>query len=337
MSAPNITLLVANPSAAGGSAAAVLSKAMAALEDRGLCPELATTSVHVGPPTRLLNRLRRGDVARVAYLGGDGTFAEAAKAILGAKEQAGIDVPLGLLPMGTANNQGRSFGVRAGAAALRRNVDILAAGHERVIDAGEIQVLGDDLAVLGQDLFFDNFSMGLSAKILRVRNRSLEAVHGRPILRQLWRGHVAYIGASAHRYFGTLAQGWSFGVDAICDGTPISTPRCTDFIVNNTALYAGEWVFDRAAAPDDGRFEYVPLTSHAAWIQALAVHHKRLTLLDPLAPRYPSASEIELRVRDGASIPSQIDGEQWLDVRHVRIGVRPSALRVIIPEGGSIV
>ena len=36
------------------------------------------------------------------------------------RERAGVDVPLGMLPMGTANDQGRSFGIVAGVKALAR-------------------------------------------------------------------------------------------------------------------------------------------------------------------------------------------------------------------------
>ena len=45
---------------------------------------------------------------------------------------------LGMLPTGTANDQGRSFGLHADEAALERNVDVIRAAHETRLDVGEL-------------------------------------------------------------------------------------------------------------------------------------------------------------------------------------------------------
>jgi diacylglycerol kinase family enzyme len=91
---------------------------MTGLAEARLEPEFFSTLPGGATVAALAQRLEPGDVARVIYLGGDGTFAETAKGIILAREQYGVDVPMGMLPMGTANDQGRSFGVHSGRKAL---------------------------------------------------------------------------------------------------------------------------------------------------------------------------------------------------------------------------
>ena len=45
-------------------------------------------------------------------------------------------VALGMLPTGTANDQGKSFGLEALPEALERNVEVIANGHETRLDVG---------------------------------------------------------------------------------------------------------------------------------------------------------------------------------------------------------
>ena len=101
-------LLVGNPTAQSGKAAGYLERALDGLRERGVEARLLPTEPAgrtVGLVTRAVEA-ERPDV--VVYLGGDGTFNEVARGLLAAS----VDVPLGMLPMGTANNQGRSLGVR---------------------------------------------------------------------------------------------------------------------------------------------------------------------------------------------------------------------------------
>src|SRR5690606_37108430 len=110
---------------------------MEGLRAARLEPEFFSTLPNGATVASLAERLERGDIARVIYLGGDGTFAETAKGIILARESCGIDTPMGMLPMGTANDQGRSFGVHSGLRALPGNIDIIAAGVEQWLDVGQ--------------------------------------------------------------------------------------------------------------------------------------------------------------------------------------------------------
>ena len=105
---------------------------------------------------------------RIIYMGGDGTFADVAKGILASVNAH--DVAMGMLPTGTANDQGKSFGLRAGPAGFADNVRVIAAGITTVIDVGRIALLDAGDQVARSDLFFDSASIGWGAAVLRTRN-----------------------------------------------------------------------------------------------------------------------------------------------------------------------
>jgi len=199
------TLLVANPTARSGKAKRYIDDAIAVLDDAGLHPEFFATLPAGGTVPELAHRLEKDDVARVVYMGGDGTFAEAAKGIILARERTGMDVPLGMLPMGTANDQGRSFGITSGVRALKRNVEVIAVGNEQWLDVGRIEAYGDAGEVLAQDLWFDSCGMGLSARVLAQRNREREWVEHVPLLNRIYRDKVIYTSATLRTLvFGAL-------------------------------------------------------------------------------------------------------------------------------------
>ncbi|MEA2632753.1 MAG: hypothetical protein QOE66_2972 [Chloroflexota bacterium] len=83
----------------------------------------------------------------IVAAGGDGS------AYLVAHELLGTDIPLGILPLGSAMNLARSLGIPRD---LESAATVLAAGAERVIDVGE---------AAGRP-FFEAVSIGLSAQLL---------------------------------------------------------------------------------------------------------------------------------------------------------------------------
>ena len=107
-------------------------------------------------------------------MGGDGTFAEVAKGIL-ASGRAG-EVRLAMLPTGTANDQGKSFGLDAGEADLPRNVRVIAEGHEARLDAGHLVARDAGGALVRDDWFFDSAGWGISPRVLSLRNEDRKLI-----------------------------------------------------------------------------------------------------------------------------------------------------------------
>src|SRR4051812_19186273 len=95
------------------------------LEAEGLAVTEAPLGEGPGPSD--LIRRPRGRVDLVVVGGGDGTVSAAAEGLL----EAGL--PLGVLPLGTANDLARTLGLPTGLAAACR---VIAAGHTRRVDLG---------------------------------------------------------------------------------------------------------------------------------------------------------------------------------------------------------
>lgn len=320
----------------------LIDEAMSALAEAGLTPEFLPTLAEGKTVPAVADRIEREDVERVVYMGGDGTFAEAGKGIILARERSGVDCPLGMLPMGTANDQGRSFGIQAGARALRDNVAIIAAGNEQWIDAGRIEAFDAEDRLIAQDLWFDSCGIGLSAEILYVRNRDREWVEHVPLLRRLYVNKVVYTSATLRALLGGLVAGASFGVEVTMDGVKENYVAVTDIIVQSTMLYAGDWIFDPDSKPDDGKFEVVVMQGHADWAAAVIGTHKHnpltgddLEVLGLPRRRIPKARQVELRVirPEGVdAVHAQIDGEEFVSTDTYRIENLFNHLRIIVPE-----
>ena len=336
------SLLVANPTAKTGRAAKAIEEAMKLLEQAHLHPEFFATLPEGATVQALSDRLDDGDVARVIYLGGDGTFAESAKGIILAREQHGIDVPLGMLPMGTANDQGRSFGIQAGEKSMARNIDVIAAGVEQWLDAARIEAVGPDGDILQQDVWFDSCGFGLSASILAQRNRDREIVGKVPLLNRLYRDKLVYAGATFMRLFGSMVQGWRFSCEARVDGEAHEIHEVTDIIVKNTLLYGGDWMFAPDSKADDGSVELIVMNSPMDWVRAAISGHKANPVTDDdrevigLSGRQIlSGKHLEVRLfrpEDLDEVPAQIDGEEFTSCDHYRIETLFHHLRILVPD-----
>ena len=340
-----VSILVANATARTGKAERVIQRALEGLERAGLNPEFVPTQPEGKTVGALADRIEREDVARVIYLGGDGTFAEAAKGIILARERVGIDVPLGMLPMGTANDQGRSFGISAGPKALDTNIQTIANGCEQWMDVGRIEALNAEGEVLQSDLWFDNCGFGFSARILAQRNRDRDRVANVPIVKEFYRDKLVYAGAALGQMFKSVVDGPTnvlFSCEVTVDGELVEWVGLTDLVINGTILFGGEWIFVEDSRADDGKFEVLPFRSRADWVMAAITRHKKNPVTDDdrevvglggrecLRGRH---IEVRLfRANLGQDIHAQIDGEEFVTAPHYRVENLFHHLRIIVPE-----
>ena len=346
MAKPRLSLLVGNPTARTGKAAKAIEAAMTGLTAARLQPEFFSTLPHGATVPKLAERLEKGDVARVVYLGGDGTFAETAKGIILAREQYGIDVPMGMLPMGTANDQGRSFGIRSGVKALATNIKVIAAGIEQWLDVGKVEAFDPAGELLTRDLWFDSWGLGLSAQILAKRNRDRDFVARIPLVRQIYRDKLVYIRAGLSSYLKHIVKSLvgraRFAAEIRVDDQKLSFDALNDIVVKGTLLYGGDWIFAPDGKPDDGKFEVIIVKNSADWGAAAIASHKRnpvttddLEVLGVPRRVIPSGRTIEIRVTrpEGMPpLPAQIDGEEFLPADHYRIDNLYHYLRILVPE-----
>ena len=342
MTRPRVSLLVANPTARTGRAQKTIDRALSCMREAGLHPEFFPTMPEGATVAALAQRLEKEDVARVVYLGGDGTFNESAKGIILARERTGIDTPLGMLPMGTANNQGRSFGILAGEKALARNVEIIREGTEMWLDVGRVQALDANGEVFAQDLWFDSTGFGLSARILAQRNKDVRRVAALPIIRNFYRDKILYVGSSLNTFVRSIAGRVRFSCEATVDGVVHEFTNVTDVVINGTLLYGGDWIFAPEGIADDGLFELVIFRGYGDWASATIRSHKRNPVTDddreqvglPVRSVWPGKTfEMRLfRPENVESIPAQLDGEEFVAADHYRVENLFHHLRILVPE-----
>ncbi len=332
----DLYLVVGNPTAQSGSAKAHLERAIAGLKRRGVRAELIATE----PRGRTIEVVRRAVDERrpkvVVYLGGDGTFNEVARGILAAEER----VPLGMLPMGTANDQGRSLGVRPGAAAIEENLDIIVGGHLLHLDAGRAQALDARGEPRAEALFFDSMGWGMQPEILAQRNRDRADVQEIPLLREIYRDQAVYAGAALQRFIGSFIEPATFEARVDCDGRTVTHEGLTDLIINATAIYAGEWVLDRFSEPDDGKLELVPMQGRRDWaskalrdLAMLPIFQEDLDIVGITHSEGMRGAHFDLTFwrEGGGPVASQLDGEEWVAGDRFRVTVLANVLPVIVP------
>jgi diacylglycerol kinase family enzyme len=332
-------LLVGNPTAQSGKNAARIAEARRLLDEAGLAHRFLATAPAGGTVALVAAALADDRALDTAvYMGGDGTFAEVAKGILASGRAA--EVRLGMLPTGTANDQGKSFGLGAGEADLERNVRVLGAGHEARLDAGHLVARDFVGAVVRDDWFFDSAGWGLSPRVLSLRNEDRKAIGAIPLVRDLWRDQLVYAGALLRTFLGSYVDDGKFDVRVVADGVERRWRGLTDLVVKGTRIYGGLWVFDPEARPDDGRFEVVPFAGKRDWVSKAIVHldgsgaaAEALAAVGVRHSENLSASVIELEFEEqpGQPLSAQIDGEEFPATPRVRIEVAPRALRLIVP------
>jgi len=330
-------VLVANPTAQSGKAAEWIRQARARLDEAQIAHRFVATEPEgrtVGQVTELVDQGARV----IIYMGGDGTFAEVAKGILASK--AAREVAMGMLPTGTANDQGKSFGLEAGPWALDRNVNVIAEGYTVGCDVANLTI-SRGAKVIHEDSFFDSFSVGLGAASLATRNRDRERVGRIPGLGMIYRDQLVYIGAVAQRFFESYVVDTKFDCDAVIDGKVYQFPSLLDVIVKNTRIFGGEWIFDPNAESDDGKVELVPVVGRRDFMTKLAGAMRAnpigLEDLKKLGIEHEPAipgSHLEISVRtEGGVIPAaQVDGEEIPAGDRYVIQVVPRALRLVVPR-----
>ncbi len=283
-------LLVANTQSRRGQE---VEPFVAALEQGGLIlrREQCRRREDLAP---LIRRLR-DQVGSVILGGGDGTLNAASVAL----RETGL--PLGILPLGTANDLARTLNIPLEAEAAAA---IVLAGHTRQIDLG---------CVNGHP-FFNVASMGLSVAI----------THRLTGLMKRRLGVLAYPAAAA----AVVATAGRFHATLLADGQATRV-RTLQIAVGNGRYYGGGMVVEAAAEIDDGTLDVYSLEPRARWRLLLmarafrAGEHRKLDEVRTLRCRNVTVSTH--RPRDVSA-----DGEIVTRTPAV-FTVLPKAVRVFAP------
>ena len=330
-------LFMGNPSSQSGKAAVRIKATVVAMRARGWDVDFVETQPEGRTVGIVQELLHERDYSVVVYLGGDGTFSEVAKGIIESKRR----VRLGVLPAGTANDQGKSFGISSAPSALETNLDIIEAGHTVGLDVGYVERISPSGEVDAENYVFHSIGWGIQPDILVQRNKDRRLIEKLPLLRLLYRDQAVYAGATLNRYLASWREPTKFDAIAVVDGERLTLSALSDIVVNATAVYGGAWVLDQRSKPDDGLFEFIPVHGRRDWAQQawrnltpVVIWEQPLNLLDRerWASRQFQGLEIWLSRPENSDIQSQLDGEEWVTGSHFRLQVRADVLDVITPS-----
>ena len=228
--------------------------------------------------------------------GGDGTINAAGRALI----ETGL--PLGVLPLGTANDFARSVGVPMDLEAAAR---VIVEGVTRKIDVGDVN---------GHP-FFNVASIGLAADLAKQLTRERKRRFGR----------LSYALTAAR----VLLQASPFHATLLVGEDKVMV-RTMQIAVGNGRYYGGGNVVVANARIDDGRLDLYSLEFSQVW---------RMALLLPRFVRGAHGAVPEVRTASGVSFevitrrprPVNADGELVTETPAV-FTQKPRAISVYAPE-----
>jgi YegS/Rv2252/BmrU family lipid kinase len=228
--------------------------------------------------------------------GGDGSLNAAVPALL----RTGL--PLGVLPLGTANDFARTLRIPAD---LRAAVQLIALGRTRPVDVGLVNGLP----------FLNVASLGLSTELTERLTRE----HKRR-----W-GRLSYAVAA----LGLLSRARPFRAVIVAKDAAVRV-RTYQVAVGNGRYYGGGLPVRHDARADDGRLDLYSLEFKTLWRLALAARDFR-------GGRHGAWREVRefqctrFQVRTRRPRPVNLDGE-LLTHTPARFELLPAALRVFAPD-----
>lgn len=332
-------LLVGNPTAQSGKNRERITRAIELFGGHGVDAELFATLPDGQTVPALTERLSRGRDTLVVAMGGDGTFREVGEGLI--RSGRAHDIAMGMLPTGTANDQGKSFGLEATPAALERNVAVVVAGWETKLDAGRLERLDEGEEVLSTGYFFDSAGWGLSARVLSVRNRDRKVVAELGPLAHVYRDQLVYAGALLRTFLESQITSDKFAAVVDADGATHTFHGLTDVVVKGTRIYGGAWVFDKTSRHDDGAFELIVFRGKREWTSKAIVDLDGNPITEEILnqigvehskPLRATRFTMTLAPEGDVPIFAQMDGEELPGSPMVRISVLARALRLIVPQ-----
>ena len=286
-------LLLVNAKARQGSTE--FPRSLELLRARGLTLIDVPTDHPEEIPKLIARESSRADL--VILGGGDGTMNLSVEAVL----KSGL--PLGILPLGTANDLARTLGIPA---TLDEACGVIAEGRTQQIDLGRVN---------GKH-FFNVASLGMSVEIARCLTGDVK---------RRW-GVMSYCVTALERYRATRP----FTAFIEADGRTLRE-RSIQLSVGNGRFYGGGMSVSEDAAIDDGMLDLYTLAPSSLL--------RLVTLLPAFrAGRHRELKEVatiraaHIQVRTSRPMPINTDGELTAETP-AQFDVVPRVLTVFAPNG----
>jgi len=295
------TKIILNPYAGRWKAKAAIPDVERACEELGLDYELVVTE-EPGHGIELAREALLAGYCPIVAAGGDGSISEVVNGMLAATDGRQPRVPLGIIPLGSADDLADQLSLPKDIVAACR---VILEGCERLIDLGRVN-----------GRYFDNNSAVGLEPMVTVTQEKMQRVHGTP----------RYILAAvrtilAHRPW-QMRLVWD-------DGEYVG--KATLVSVGNMRRTGGAFYMTPRAEPDDGLLDFVfaggmsrlrllrllPTTFNGSHVDQPEVYYVRTT---------------RLTIECDPPTPIQADGELFdRTATHITYEVIPAALRVLVP------
>lgn len=237
----------------------------------------------------------RDSIDAIVVAGGDGTMNAAAATLI----ETGL--PLGILPMGTANDLARTLGIPTD---IPGAVAAIAGGHRRMIDVG----------TANDRHFFNVASIGLSVRIAEAIDKKTKKRFGA----------LAYAVKAAQ----LAGRARAFTAELIHDGEREKV-KTLQLSVGNGRYFGGGMAIAVDAEPDDGFLDVCSIEREGLANLAALVP----SLIAGTAPARKGVRGFRttaITVRTRRPRPVDLDGD-LLTSTPVRFGVLPLAIAVFVP------
>lgn len=297
------TTVILNPYSNRWESGKRASKVKASLRQAGIDFILHKTT-HPGHGIELARSAVKSGNTPLIAIGGDGTLTEIVNGVLQAtpieERPAG---PLGFIPQGTANDLTDILGIPRN---LDEAVQIIASGHERVIDVGTVngRFFGNNSAIgLEPMVTIENIRLTRLSGLIRYLVSAVIAILKRP----QWEAQLEW---DTGKYIGSIAL-VSVGNTHRTGGIFYMTPKA---IIDDGLL---DFVF----APALGRlrmFQLLPKTQNGTHVNEPEVEEHRTR---------------HLKINTKTPTPIQADGELIsIGSTEVIYEIVPNALRIFVPD-----
>ena len=287
---PRHVLLIANPKSRNGGMA---SAAEQALRDAGVSVRpIITESRH---DLRAVIVASRSEIDAVVAAGGDGTMNAVSEGLL----ETGL--PLGILPMGTANDLARTLGIPTDVTAAAK---IIAKGRETRIDIGTVN---------GHP-FFNVASIGLSADLAHALTPERKRRFGR--FAYALTGLQILLSARPFRAMIATQSG-------------VTRVKTLQIAVGNGRYYGGGMAVESGATITDGKLDLYSLEVSGVWKLLLLARSFR-NGAHGLWQEVRTEKCVTFEVRTRRPRPVNTDGD-LTTFTPARFEIRPKAVRVFVP------
>jgi YegS/Rv2252/BmrU family lipid kinase len=293
MSAERRHLLLVNPSAGSGRAAKLLPQVEDEFRSRGLAYRVVLTEGLEHGRAEALAAADAGEIPVV--LSGDGLIGQIGGVL------AGHDLPMGILPGGRGNDLARVLGIPGEIPAA---VDVIAAGHVRAIDVGE----------LDERRFLGIASCGIDSDANRIANEA-----------KWFKGNLVYLYAALRALYAWKPATFTLHIDG-------SRKQVTGYTVvaANSKAYGGGMYAAPDAELDDGLLD-VGATGNVGKLRFLRGLAKIFDGKHREILEVQTWHGAEVRIEADRPFAVYADGDHLADLP-VTVRLLTRALRVIVPE-----